>query len=103
MGLGKTTSTIIAALETGAKKIIIVCPASLKINWEREIANYSNRPVFIAEGKKYSTEAEFVILNYDILKNFHDPKDKENSQLIQSNFELVILDKSENLQFEMAI
>jgi len=94
MGLGKTTSTIIAALETGAKKILIVCPASLKINWEREIANYSDRSVFIAEGKKYSTEADFVILNYDILKNFHDPKDKENSLLVQSNFELVILDEA---------
>ena len=94
MGLGKTTSTIIAALETGVKKILIVCPASLKINWEREIANYSDRSVFIAEGKKFSTEADFVIVNYDILKNFHDPKDKENSLLVQSNFELVILDEA---------
>ncbi len=94
MGLGKTTSTIIAALETKAKKILIVCPASLKINWEREIANYSDRPVFIAEGKKYSTESDFVIVNYDILKNFHDPKDKEISLLEQSNFDLVILDEA---------
>jgi len=94
MGLGKTTSTIIAALETNAKKILIVCPASLKINWEREIANYSDRSVFIAEGKKYSTESDFVIINYDILKNFHDTKDKENSLLIKSNFDLVILDEA---------
>ena len=94
MGLGKTTSTIIAALETGAKKILIVCPASLKINWEREIANYSDRPVYIAEGKKYSTDADFVIVNYDILKNFHDIKDNNNSLFIQSNFELVVLDEA---------
>ena len=94
MGLGKTTSTIIAALETGAKKILIVCPASLKINWEREIANYSDRSVFIAEGKKFSTEADFVIVNYDILKNFHSKEDKENSLLLKSNFELVILDEA---------
>jgi SWI/SNF-related matrix-associated actin-dependent regulator 1 of chromatin subfamily A len=94
MGLGKTTSTIIAALETGAKKILIVCPASLKINWEREIANYSDRPVYIAEGKKYSTDADFVIVNYDILKNFHDIKDNKNSLFIQSNFELVVLDEA---------
>ena len=89
-----TTSTIIAALETGAKKILIICPASLKINWEREIANYSDRSVFIAEGKKFSTEHDFVIVNYDILKNFHDPKDKENSLLVKSGFELVILDEA---------
>jgi SWI/SNF-related matrix-associated actin-dependent regulator 1 of chromatin subfamily A len=94
MGLGKTTSTIIAALETGAKKILIVCPASLKINWQREIANYTDRPVFIAEGKKFSTEDDFVIVNYDILKNFHDPKDKENSLLEKSNFDLMILDEA---------
>jgi len=96
MGLGKTTSTIIAALETGAKKILIVCPASLKINWQREIENYSDRPVFIAESKKFSTESDFVIVNYDILKNFHDsdPKKKEESLLLQSNFDLVILDEA---------
>lgn len=96
MGLGKTTSTIIAALETGSKKILIICPASLKINWQREIENYSNRSIFIAEGKKFSTESDFVIVNYDILKNFHDsdPKKKEESLLIQSNFDLVILDEA---------
>jgi SWI/SNF-related matrix-associated actin-dependent regulator 1 of chromatin subfamily A len=96
MGLGKTTSTIIAALETGAKKILIVCPASLKINWQREIANYSDRSVYIAESKKFSTESDFVIVNYDILKNFHDtdPKKKEESILIQSNFDIVILDEA---------
>jgi SWI/SNF-related matrix-associated actin-dependent regulator 1 of chromatin subfamily A len=96
MGLGKTTSTIIAALETGSKKILIVCPASLKINWQREIANYSDRPVFIAEGNKFSTEDDFVIVNYDILKNFHDsdPKKKDESLLTQSGFDLVILDEA---------
>jgi len=96
MGLGKTTSTILAALETGAKKILIVCPASLKINWQREIANYSNRSVFIAEGKKFSTDDDFVIVNYDILKNFHDtdPKKKDESLLLQSNFDLLILDEA---------
>lgn len=94
MGLGKTTSTIIAALETGAKKILIICPASLKINWQREIENYSDRLTFIAEGKKFSTDHDFVIVNYDILKNFHDPKDKENSLLEKSNFDLVILDEA---------
>ena len=94
MGLGKTTSTIIAALETGSKKILIICPASLKINWQREIANYSDRPVFIAEGKKFSTEHDFVIVNYDILKNFYDVKNKPESLLTKGNFDLVILDEA---------
>jgi SWI/SNF-related matrix-associated actin-dependent regulator 1 of chromatin subfamily A len=96
MGLGKTTSTIIAALETGANKILIICPASLKINWQREIENYTDRSVYISEGKKFSTESDFVIVNYDILKNFHDsdPKKRDSSLLFQSNFDLVILDEA---------
>ena len=93
MGLGKTTSTIIAALESGVKKILIICPASLKLNWEREIKNYSDRPIYICEGKKYE-EADFVISNYDIIKNFHDTKEKKNSQILKSNFDLVIIDEA---------
>ena len=94
MGLGKTTATIIAALECNVKKILIVCPASLKINWQREIENYTDRSVYIAEGKKFSTEHDFVIINYDILKNFYDIKDKDNSLISQGNFDLIILDEA---------
>ena len=98
MGLGKTTSTIIAALETGAKKILIICPASLKINWQREIENYSDRSIFIAEGKNFSIEHDFVIVNYDILKNFYDIKDKNNSLITKGNFDLIIIDEAHYIQ-----
>ena len=94
MGLGKTTSTIIAALETGAKKILIICPATLKINWKREIENYSDRSIFISEGKQFSTENDFVIVNYDIIKNFHDPKKKDESLILMSKFDLIIIDEA---------
>jgi SWI/SNF-related matrix-associated actin-dependent regulator 1 of chromatin subfamily A len=94
MGLGKTTSTIIAALEAGSKKVLIICPATLKINWKREIENYSDKSVYIAEGKKFSTESDFVIINYDIIKNFHDPKKKDDSQVLLANFDLVIIDEA---------
>lgn len=94
MGLGKTTSTIIAALETGAKKVLIICPATLKINWKREIENYSDKPIYIAEGKNFNTDADFVITNYDIIKNFHDPKKKDDSQILLSKFDLVIVDEA---------
>ncbi len=98
MGLGKTTSTIIAALETGAKKILIICPATLKINWQREIENYTDRSIYISEGKNFSTEHDFVIINYDILKNFYDLKDKENSLITKCGFDLIIIDEAHYIQ-----
>ena len=101
MGLGKTTSTIIAALETGAKKILIICPASLKINWQREIENYSNKPTSIIEGKKWE-DGDFIIINYDIIKNFHDEKKKSDSVLLKTKFDLVIIDEAHYIQNKQA-
>ena len=101
MGLGKTTSTIISALETGAKKVLIICPASLKINWQREIENYSDRTTSIIEGKKWD-DADFVIINYDIIKNFHDDKKKSESTIVKSKFDLVIVDEAHYVQNSQA-
>ena len=102
MGLGKTTSTIIAALESGAKKVLIICPASLKINWSREIENYTDKSIYICEGKNFSSDHHFVIVNYDIIKNFHDIKDKETSQIINSKFDLVIIDEAHYIKNSQA-
>jgi SWI/SNF-related matrix-associated actin-dependent regulator 1 of chromatin subfamily A len=102
MGLGKTTSTIIAALESGAKKVLIICPASLKINWVREIENYTDKSIYICEGKNFSSDEDFVIVNYDIIKNFHDIKDKETSQIINSKFDLVIIDEAHYIKNSQA-
>ena len=101
MGLGKTTSTIVAALETEAKRVLIICPASLKINWQREIENYTDRSTYICGSKRYE-DADFVIVNYDILKNFHDPKDQDKSRILKSNFDLVIIDEAHYIQNKTA-
>ena len=97
MGLGKTTTTVIASLESGFNKCLIICPASLKINWEREIRNYTDRSVSIIEGKIWEP-ADFVIINYDILKNFHDPKDPKNSVIMKEKFDMIIVDEAHYIQ-----
>lgn len=101
MGLGKTTSTVIAALEAGVKKVLIVCPASLKINWQREIQNYTDRPTFVVEGKKWEP-ADFTIINYDILKNFHEPKEPKTSDVLNAGFDLVVVDEAHYIQNKQA-
>jgi SNF2 family DNA or RNA helicase len=99
MGLGKTTSAVIGALESGAKKILIICPASLKINWQREIENYSNRKSLIVEGKKWGSTFDFYIINYDIIKNYHSMEasglgEEINQQLVNEKFDLCIIDEA---------
>jgi SWI/SNF-related matrix-associated actin-dependent regulator 1 of chromatin subfamily A len=98
MGLGKTTAAVIASIETGAKKVLIVCPASLKINWDREIKNYTDRRVLIVEGRKWGSTFDYYIINYDILKNYHTTEKSEDSEdfklLVNEKFDLAIVDEA---------
>jgi SNF2 family DNA or RNA helicase len=98
MGLGKTTAAVIASLESNARKILIVCPASLKINWQREIENYTDRRILLVEGRKWGSTFDYYIINYDILKNFHTTDKSEDSDdyklLINAGFELAIVDEA---------
>ena len=107
MGLGKSIQSIIAALESGAKKILVVCPSSTKINWEREINVFCDDTAII-DGKKWN-DAKFTIINFDILKNFHTlhngkkPKDGEpevilNRELAEAGFDLAIIDEAHYLK-----
>jgi len=97
MGLGKTTSTVIASLESDIEKVLIICPASLKINWQREIENYTDKEISIIEGKKWEP-ADYTIINYDILKNFHDPKHPEKSDILNYGFDLIVMDEAHYIQ-----
>src|SRR5437773_9791615 len=48
MGLGKTVQAIAAcellARRKGVKRVLVVCPASLKAEWEEQIARFTERP-----------------------------------------------------------
>jgi SWI/SNF-related matrix-associated actin-dependent regulator 1 of chromatin subfamily A len=98
MGLGKTTAAVIASLECGARKVLIVCPASLKINWQREITNYTNKKILIVEGRKWGHTFDYYIINYDIIKNYHTTDKSEDSDdyklLVNTNFDLAIVDEA---------
>lgn len=98
MGVGKTTSAIIASLESESKKVLVICPSSLKINWYREIKNYSDKNILIVEGKNWEPTFDYYIINYDILKNYHTIDKNENSEsyqlILKEKFDLVIIDEA---------
>lgn len=97
MGLGKTAQAIVAAEEIKAKRILVICPSSVKINWMREILKWSNyKNIFIA-GRQGKTPAkdcvipldcECVIINYDMCIM---PKIKR--QLTGMKFDVGIMDE----------
>lgn len=95
-----TTSAVIASLEAKPKKVLIVCPASLKINWKREIENYSqDKKILIVEGRKWGSTFDYYIINYDIIKNYHstDDSDEDLKLLEGAKFDLAIVDEAHYL------
>jgi hypothetical protein len=96
-----TTAAVIASIESQAKKVLIICPASLKINWKREIENYSDRRIFIIEGRKWGSTFDYYIINYDIIKNYHSTEKSEDSDdyklLVNAGFDLAIVDEAHYL------
>lgn len=74
MGLGKSAQAIMTGNAIEAKRTLIVCPASLRLNWEREvwmwstIENVLTYPILKARDG-VSTQAHYVIISYDLLRN----------------------------------
>ncbi len=71
MGLGKTRQTVVAArLAAGEGRVLILCPASLRINWEREIRMvYPDAVVGMAGEDRIATlrGCQWVVANYERL------------------------------------
>ena len=100
MGLGKTYQSIVAALESGSERVLIICPSSLKINWMREVQNFCD-DVSIIQGTHWNP-SRFTIMNYDILKNFHTIEERNREyedwelrrEIADFNPDLLILDEA---------
>jgi superfamily II DNA or RNA helicase len=75
MGLGKTAQAIAAAEIMarlyGAERVLVVCPTSLKHQWQREIARFVGRPTEVVNGlrarreKHFATDTFYKVMNYD--------------------------------------
>jgi SWI/SNF-related matrix-associated actin-dependent regulator 1 of chromatin subfamily A len=90
-GLGKTIEAIgYLQLHPEMRPALIVMPASVKINWAREIKNWMNPVphIQILNGQTpYEILGNIVIVNYDILTYW-------TKELVKQEFKIMILDEA---------
>jgi len=77
MGLGKSAQAIAAADQVGAKSILVICPASARINWERELARWLLDPKAV----------EIKVVSYDKARG------SEREGLMIRGWDVLILDE----------
>jgi SNF2 family DNA or RNA helicase len=74
MGLGKTIQAVgVINADPSINTALVICPASLKINWQRELGKWLTRYYDIAlvnSTDPWPETAEIVIINYDILHKY---------------------------------
>ena len=94
MGLGKTRQSIVSLRHLAADgPRLVVCPASVKQNWAREIAIVAaDASVLVIEGTvPVSLTAEWTVINYDILGRHID-------NLLRVRWDALVFDEAHYLK-----
>jgi SWI/SNF-related matrix-associated actin-dependent regulator of chromatin subfamily A-like protein 1 len=92
MGLGKTIQAIGVMNMTHPKSVLVICPASLRINWgQRELPKWlvDKHEIYVVESNDpIPQNATIVVCNYDRLKN------GVLETLMTRSWDLVVLDEA---------
>ncbi len=101
MGLGKTIQGVgaaeLLAQEAEIRRVLVVCPASLKSQWRNEIHRFSDRDCQLVAGNaadradQYETDCFFTVCNYEqVLRDV---------QIIERvKWDLIILDEGQRIK-----
>ena len=92
-GLGKTAQGILLSNAIVARRTLVVCPASLTLNWVREIQQWSARPVAVWRCTSTKDgvwlDADYVVVSYSLVWR---PKILE--ALLRETWDHLILDEA---------
>jgi SNF2 family DNA or RNA helicase len=102
MGLGKTIQAITAAVLKkalfGFQKTLVVCPATLKSQWKKEIEKFTHEKALVLTGipeereQQYlSDEYFFFIVNYETVL-------RDSQAMNRADFDILILDEAQKIK-----
>ncbi len=99
MGLGKTIQAIgVINNDLAIKRVLVVCPVSLKLNWRRELGAWLVRPFCmgmvgqpLADGPAAPGDTLIAIIGYDSIVKFKD-------RLCRKQWDLLICDEAQYLK-----
>jgi len=95
MGTGKTLQVLgLINLDPNIKRVLVICPATIKINWKREGEKWLVRPrnIAVVNAKDpFPEDADMVIINYDIVGRYRD-------ELRAKEWDLLVVDECHYLK-----
>jgi SNF2 family DNA or RNA helicase len=102
MGLGKTLQAITAAVLKkhifGFTKTLIVCPATLKSQWKKEIEKFTDEKALIVTGAPDERERQYLSdLYYFYIVNY-ETVIRDSQSINRADFDLLILDEAQKIK-----
>jgi len=92
MGIGKTIQALGYLIQNpDIKKVLIICPASVKENWRKELKKWTGRSSVVLSGRSDHIRGDIVVINYDILSDYTD-------SILDYGFQQIIADESHNIK-----
>ncbi len=101
MGLGKTIQGIgvaeLLAREGDIRKVLVVCPASLKAQWREEIRRFSGRDCQLVLGqakeraRQYENDCFFTVCNYEQVV-------RDLTAVERARWDLIVLDEGQRIK-----
>ena len=96
MGLGKSLQALLCVLAGQYQKILIVCPAVVKVNWANEVEKWTELTPSVVYGRSGDYETgDVTIVNYDLLQHRLDA-------LCEDDYDCVVFDECHNLKSQKA-
>ena len=96
MGLGKTLQTItfLQSIYNQIERVLVVCPVTILLNWEKEIEKFSEMDMHIYHGgaREFPHDKKIILTSYGVMK-------KESEAVFANiNFDILILDEVQQLK-----
>ena len=101
MGLGKTIQALGAAellkREQNVRNVLIICPTTLKYQWQSEIQKFTNSSVRVIEGaahirsKQYADDTQYKVVSYHTAC-------RDVEVINDAEYDLVILDEAQRIK-----
>lgn len=96
-GLGKTVEALGLARERGAERMLIVVPAAVRLQWEREVRrwcpHFRKVRTILKSSEGYDPGANVTILSYNALQN-----DDLRDRLMGARWDNIVLDEAHYLK-----
>ena len=87
-GLGKTPQAAVAARRLGARRLLVICPASLRLNWVRELRKWAGVEAFpYLTGSEPPPRGASVVTSYNLAGG-----------VSKFDFDFVVVDESHNIK-----